>query len=111
MAPVIAQVTMTLRLDALSGKPRLRQPSHAEPRHAEQAAGEVLRCGFFREEIMDRGMFHARHRCDVQLIELVAAEHAARDVADGHADATIDGSVRSVADEIAGDELRVPDTP
>ena len=53
MAPVIAHVTITLRLDVLSGKPRLRQPSYAEPRYAEQAAGEVLRCGFFREEIVD----------------------------------------------------------
>src|ERR1051326_1506581 len=106
MAPVIAQVTITL---PLSRKARLRKTADAESRHTEQAAGEILRLDFFREQIVDGRMLHARHGGDVQLVEFIAAEHDARDVSHRHADAAIDRSVRRIANEIARDELRVPE--
>ena len=84
------------------------QAADAETRDAEQAAGEELGLHFLGEQIVHGGMFHARHRRDEDLVELVAAEHDARDVPDGHADAPLDAAVRRVADEVARDELRVP---
>src|SRR4249920_4264379 len=103
MAPVIAHVMIALRR-----KPWLRQAPNAEVGDLEQAPGQELRPGFLREQIVNRGMFDAGHRCHVELVELIAAEHAAGDVAYRHADAALDGAIRRVANEIAGDELRVP---
>src|SRR4249920_1750940 len=103
MAPVTAHVMIALRR-----KPRLRQAPNAEAGDFEQAPGQELRPGFLREQIVDRGMFDAGHRRHVELVEMVAAEHAAGDVANRHADTAFDGSVRRIANEIAGDELRVP---
>src|SRR5262249_19611336 len=105
IAPVMAHVTMTF----LPGIAWLRQTADTETRHAEQASGEVLRFHFLCEQIVNRGVLHARHRGDVELVEVVATEHDARDVAHRHADAAIDRAVRRVTDEVAGDELRVPD--
>src|SRR5258708_23901132 len=83
MAPVMAHETMTLRL---AGKARLRQSADAESGHAEKAAGQMLRQRLLGKQIVDRGMLHAGHRRDIQLVEFVAAEHHARDVPDRHAD-------------------------
>src|SRR5215467_8768435 len=56
IAPVMAHVTMTF----LPGKAWLRQTADAETRHAEQAPGEVLRFHFLCEQIVERGVLHAR---------------------------------------------------
>src|SRR5215467_152365 len=93
----------------LPRKARLWQAAHAETGDAKQAAGEVLRLRLLRKEIVDSRMLHACHRRHVELVEPVAAEHTARDISDGHANASVHAAVGCVAHEVAGDQLRVPD--
>src|SRR3954469_14001321 len=98
MAPGMAHVPIPLfECARLSRKSRLRKSADAQAEDAEEAASKVLWLRCLREQIVDRWMLHPRHRGDVQLVEPIAAEHHARDVAHRHADAPVDGAVRSVA--------------
>src|SRR5262245_17204632 len=89
-------------------EPRLGQALDAEAGDAEQAAREELRLRLLREAVVHRRVLHPRHRGDVDLVELVAAEDDAGDVAHRHADAPLDRPVGRVAHQVPRDELRVP---
>src|SRR5690348_9553928 len=89
-------------------EPRLRQPPDPEAADPEKAPREKLRLRFPCEAVVRGRVLHARHRGDVDLVELVPAEDDAGDVPHRHADAPLDRAVGRVAHEVARDELSVP---
>src|SRR5262245_9595381 len=115
MAPVIAHVMMTLRCSLIpmlsTGESRLRQASNAKPRNPKEAASQELWRDFLGEANVHRRVLHTSHGGNEELVELVATEHHARDVANGHPDAPLNTSVGRVPYEVAGNKLRVPQTP
>src|ERR671919_2566167 len=90
---------------ALAGEARLRQAPDAEPGDLEQVAGAELRPDFGSEHVVDGRVLHPRHRRDVDLVQPVAAEGEARDVADRHADPPFERAVRSIAAQVAAHHL------
>src|SRR5262245_15299650 len=115
MAPVIAHVMMTLRCSLIpmlsTGESRLRQASNAKPRNPKEAASQELWRDFLGEANVHRRVLHTSHGGNEELVELVATEHHARDVANGHPDAPLNTSVGRVPYEVSGNKLRVPQTP
>src|SRR5712671_1398791 len=89
-------------------EPRLGNAADAQARDAEEAPREELRLRFLREAAVHRGVLDARHRGDVDLVELIPAEDDAGDVPHGHADAPLDAPVGRVAHQVTRNELRVP---
>src|SRR5258708_8058431 len=87
---------------------RLRNAADPEAGDGEEAPREELRLRFLGEAAVGRGVLHARHRGHVDLVELVPAEDDAGDVPHRHADAPLDRAGGRIAQEVAGDQLRVP---
>src|SRR5690348_2127941 len=69
-----------------AGEPRFRHTADAKACDTKEAAGKELWLHFLGEPVVHSRMLHPGHRGDVDLIELVAAEHQARDVPYGHPD-------------------------
>src|SRR5258708_12575334 len=89
-------------------EPRLGNAADAQAGDAKEAPREELRLRFLREAAVHRGVLDARHRGDVDLVELIPAEDDAGDVPHGHADAPLDAPVGRVAHQVTPNELRVP---
>ena len=87
-SPIIARSS-----SASAGEARLRQAADAEPGNLEQVAGAELRLDLAGEHVVHGRVLHPRHRGHVDLVQPVAAESEAGDVADRHADPPLDRAV------------------
>ena len=93
-----------------ASEPRFRHALDPEPTDAEHTAGTELRPVLLRKMVVNRWMGDPRHRGDINLIKIVAAESQAGDVLDRHADATFDLTIRGIPDKVTTNHQRIPDT-
>ena len=82
--------------------------ANSKPQNAKKATREELRLHLFCEPVVDSRVFDARHGGNIQFVEIPTAKDDARNVFHGHANAPVNAAVRCIADQISGDDLRIP---